>query len=222
MDNVVKMTLADQIYNILKEDIINQNIKCGEKLTSKILQERFNVSSTPIREALNRLGQEGLIDHITNVGGKVIEFNEKDINEIYDFCACLDLEALRLSMESIKKKELVLEINNSVRLQEKYLESDNIEEFMIESDNFHDILFRYADNSRLYNASKNIRSQFSILANIYQNLTVTKSVVLLEHKDIARAMKDNDFSKASFLMKNHFKHAKEYLLENIKKASIEN
>lgn len=43
-------------------------------------------------------------------------------------------------MESIKKKELVLEINNSVRLQEKYLESDNIEEFMIESDNFHDIL----------------------------------------------------------------------------------
>lgn len=93
MNNVVKMTLADQIYNILKEDIINQNIKCGEKLTSKILQERFNVSSTPIREALNRLGQEGLIDHITNVGGKVIEFNEKDINEIYDFCACLDLEA---------------------------------------------------------------------------------------------------------------------------------
>ena len=40
MDNVVKMTLADQIYNILKEDIINQNIKCGEKLTSKIFPAR--------------------------------------------------------------------------------------------------------------------------------------------------------------------------------------
>jgi len=216
MRNVVKMTLADQIYSILREDIINQNIKCGEKLTLKILQERFELSSTPIREALNRLSQEGLIEHVTNIGAKVIDFQQKDVIEIYDFCSCLDLSALNLALENGKLNELILDLNNSIELQEKALEAEDMENFKLHSDNFHDIFFKFADNSRLYNASKNVRSQFSILTSIYQNFTVSKSVVLIEHKDIAAAISSTDYTKAASLMKSHFEHAKNYLLDNLK------
>lgn len=52
----LKKTLSEQIYEILRNDIVTQAIPCGSKLTLKILQERFHVSSTPIREALTRLG----------------------------------------------------------------------------------------------------------------------------------------------------------------------
>jgi DNA-binding GntR family transcriptional regulator len=216
MRNVIKMTLADQIYTILREDILNQTIKCGEKLTLKILQERFDLSSTPIREALNRLSQEGLIDHITNVGAKVIDFKEKDVKEIYDFCSYLDLAALNLALESSKTDEIILELDNCIKLQEKALEAGDIDEFKLHSDNFHDIFFRYADNSRLYNASKNIRGQFTILTSIYQNFTISKSIVLVEHRGIAEAIVENDFIKASSLMKCHFENAKNYLLNNLK------
>jgi DNA-binding GntR family transcriptional regulator len=68
----------------------------------------------------------------------------------------------------------------------------------------------------LYNASKNIRSQFSILTSIYQNLTVSKSVVFIEHKEIAATIISKDFEKAASLMKKHFEHAKSYLLKNLK------
>lgn len=44
-----KSTLSEQIYQILRNDILTQKIPCGEKLTLKLLQERFQVSSTPIR-----------------------------------------------------------------------------------------------------------------------------------------------------------------------------
>ena len=90
MKNVIKTSLADQIYTILREDIINQRIKCGEKLTLKTLQERFGTSSTPIREAIKRLNQEGLIENVTNVGAKVINIKANDIKEIYDFCSVLE------------------------------------------------------------------------------------------------------------------------------------
>lgn len=216
MKNVVKMTLADQIYTILREDILNQNIKCGEKLTLKILQERFNISSTPIREAMKRLSQEGLLEHVTNIGAKVIDIDESDIKEIYDFCLYLDLAALNLALKSGKIDELARELNNCIELQEKSLKLGNIDDFKLHSDNFHDIFFRYANNSRLYNASKNIRSQFTILSTIYQNLTVTQSTVLAEHKDIVSYIVNGDFKKAASLMENHFEHAKNYLLNNIK------
>ena len=62
-----KSTLSEQIYQILRNDILTQKIKCGEKLTLKILQERFQVSSTPIREALTRLTQDQLVSYYSNI-----------------------------------------------------------------------------------------------------------------------------------------------------------
>ena len=56
----LKKTLSEQIYEILRNDIVTQAIPCGSKLTLKILQERFHVSSTPIREALTRLAEGNL------------------------------------------------------------------------------------------------------------------------------------------------------------------
>lgn len=220
MGNIVKTTLSEQIYSILREDIINQNIKCGEKLTIKILQDRFQISSTPIREALNRLSQDGLIDHVTNVGAKVIDIKEKDIEEIYDFCSVLDTTALKLAVKSGNIDELISKLNDCIKLQEQFLEAEDIEDFKVHSDNFHDILFKFADNSRLYDAALKIRGQLSILTNKYQNYTVAKSIVLIEHKGILEAIQNKDFDMAALLMTEHFKHAMNYLLQNIKNNEV--
>jgi DNA-binding GntR family transcriptional regulator len=220
MKDIVKTTLAEQIYSILKEDIINQNIKCGEKLTIKELQERFNVSSTPVRDAMGRLNQDGLIDHVTNVGAKIILLEEKDISEIYDFCSILDDAALKLSMESAKVDEFISEITKCIAHQEKAIESNNIKGFKQHSDDFHDCFFRYADNSRLYSAATKMRSQLSILTNKYQNLTIAKSVVFIEHKQIADAIANKDYDNSSLFLKNHFEHEKNYLLENLTNNDI--
>lgn len=78
-----KATLSEQIYTILKNDILDQSIPQGEKLTLKNLQERFATSSTPIRDALTRLTEEGLVNYYSNVGVTVINLSEKDIRELY-------------------------------------------------------------------------------------------------------------------------------------------
>lgn len=216
MRDIVKMTLAEQIYTVLREDIISQRIKCGEKLTLKALQERFDISSTPIREAIKRLSQEGLIEHITNIGGKVVEITEKDIKEIYDFCSILDVAALKMALRSNNVNAVIYSLKECIELQENSLKLGNIEDFKLHSDNFHDILYKYANNSRLYEASFKIRSLFSILTNRYQNFTNAETVVFKEHKNIFDAITAKDFDNAVMLMEIHFDHAKNYLLDNIK------
>lgn len=212
MRNVIKMTLSDQIYSILREDIINQNIECGKKLTLKSLQERFDISSTPIREALNRLSQDGLVDHITNIGAKVIILVEKDIREIYDFSSLLDVTAIKLAFKSERIAELTAELVRCVELQKESLDAGNMKEFIESSDDFHDIFYRYADNSRLYDASRKIRSQLSILTTKYQNLATSKSMVYVQHKNIMEAVVKKEYDAAAVLMAEHFEHAKRYLL----------
>lgn len=217
MIEVIKTTLGDQIYSILREDIISQRIKCGEKLTLKALQERFDISSTPIREAIKRLSQEGLVEHVTNVGAKVIDIKEKDIIEIYDFCAVLDSAALKYAIRSSRYEELVNELENCIKSQEIALNNGSIEDFKLHSDNFHDILYKYADNTRLYDAAKRIRSQFTILTNKYQNYLNAETVVLFEHKELLKAIKSKDIENALSLMTRHFEHGKNYLMNNIGK-----
>lgn len=216
MGDIVKLTLAEQIYSILREDIINQKIKCGEKLTLKGLQERFDISSTPVREAIKRLSQEGLIEHITNIGGKVVEISEKDIIEIYDFCSVLDVSALKLALKSNAADEMIAALKECISLQEAALTLGNIEDFKLQSDRFHDIFYKYADNSKLYDASLRIRSLFTILTNRYQNFVNAETVVSKEHKDICQAVEAKDLDRAAALMEQHFEHAKNYLLANIK------
>ena len=58
-----KLTLTERIYHELYHDITSQKLCCGQKLTLTELKKRFNVSQTPIREALTRLTESGLVNY---------------------------------------------------------------------------------------------------------------------------------------------------------------
>ncbi len=213
MAKLIKETLSKQIYDILKADIIEQRIPCGEKITLKALQERFELSSTPIREAIKALSSQGLINDVTNVGARVITFNQNDIIEIYDYCFILDSAALRLSMER-DSKSFGLTIEKCVKAQKEALDNKDLNSFKRHSDDFHDIFFRFAANRRLYDASERLRSQLSILTARYQSEDIARSVVFVEHTQIAGAIAANNPRKAEELLRQHFEHEKNYLLSN--------
>lgn len=217
MRDLVKLTLAEQIYTILKDDIISQEIKCGEKLTLKALQERFDISSTPIRDAMNRLNQDGLIDHVTNVGAKVIDLSNDHIREVYDFCNILDTAALKLAFNNENASDFSSKLMDSINAQETALNIEDIKTFRTNSDDFHDIFFRYANNNMLYAAALKVRNQLSLLANKYQDFHISKDVIFAEHKAIAAAIQSGKPADAERLLQEHFEHGKTYMLECISK-----
>ena len=107
-ENIIKLTLSEQIYNILKEDILAGTIPLGAKLTNRELQERFQVSSTPIRDAINKLNQDGLIGEVTKTGAQLI-IVESNIRPVIDALGDKDLEnkalqAVREKMQFCRKK----------------------------------------------------------------------------------------------------------------------
>ena len=69
-------TLTNEIYNELYRAITHQELKPGQNLTLTMLKKQFNVSHTPIREALTRLSADGLVTYHPNKGMKVTDFSE--------------------------------------------------------------------------------------------------------------------------------------------------
>lgn len=89
---IKKISLRDQVYEYLKKGILNQDFKRGENINLDELCRTLGVSNTPIRESINLLVKEGLIEYKHNMGFFVIDPDKKTVNEILQVvffsCSC--------------------------------------------------------------------------------------------------------------------------------------
>lgn len=99
MAKIKKQSLVDQIYSRLREDILNLRFPLGSRINVNEIQDELGVSSTPLREALNRLQQEGLVVMENNVGASVLTLDAHDVEEIEELAFTLQSAAVRFSLE---------------------------------------------------------------------------------------------------------------------------
>ena len=110
MLSIKKQSLVDLVYEKLREAIIQLQIPLGSKLNVNELQSKMGVSCTPLREAINRLQQEGLVVYETNVGAHVISLEPHDVLEIQQLAMTLHGAAIRLAMVNGSRGVIVPEL----------------------------------------------------------------------------------------------------------------
>ncbi|MBC7130291.1 GntR family transcriptional regulator, partial [Candidatus Bathyarchaeota archaeon] len=93
---VQPISLSQRVYQALVVAILDGHFKPGDWLRESFLCEELGVSSTPLREALQRLVHEGLAERIPNVGVRVAVLDTEDVIEIYDLREYLERLAIRL------------------------------------------------------------------------------------------------------------------------------
>ena len=216
-----KTTLSEQIYAILRSDILTGKIPLGEKLTLKNLKNRFEVSSTPIREALTRLTEDGLAEYYSNVGVNVISLSEKDLIELYQFMGDLDRLAILYSAvwpdqtQICRETELVLAKTQLIE-EKKELDETDIPLWIEYSDRFHLLFYDYCQNSRLTHAAEKLRSQLTIFSNLYETQSTPQHRINEMHHRIYDAYRTGDYQTAGDLMKAHLEDSLKYALEHLK------
>ena len=107
---IKRVSLVDQVYEKLRERIVQLKIPFGSKLNVSKLQEEYGVSSTPVREALNRLLNEGLIEFENNVGARVIDITEEDVREIQEIAFAYQMVAARNALRNGDAQQMADEI----------------------------------------------------------------------------------------------------------------
>ena len=101
-----KTILRQQVYEQIKRDIIICVLRPGDPLSENQLVERFNVSKTPIREALTSLVQDGLVEYTPNRGFTVTTVSIMDINEIFEARIFIETELFRMAVKRISDVEV--------------------------------------------------------------------------------------------------------------------
>lgn len=201
-------SLKQQIYNFLKEDIINQRYNEDDILNERKISEELNVSRTPVREALKTLETENWVEYIPYKGIIVKKMGEKDLKNIFQIRTVLELLTIELAMKN-KTEEFVARLEECHQKQKNVLTEHNqlLKERFIDLDvDFHGILLEMADNELLTMMIGEIRDKiWRFGMNAIFNGDYRYNETLEEHLEILRAVQADDVELAKETMKHHMK-----------------
>ncbi|MDZ4133582.1 MAG: GntR family transcriptional regulator [Dethiobacteria bacterium] len=210
---ISKRSLTEQLYEKLRYDITHKEIRCGEKIDISKLKEELNISQTPIREAIIKLEQEGLVEFIPNVGARVINIAQKDVSQVFDVNSILDCGAIYLAYQSNKFEDLVSGLKSYTEAHLKMASSNPTDEYWSQAQNVHIIFYKYADNDALYRAARQIEAKADILFGEYILSEANRCCGAEEHYAIYEATKNHDYQKTVEAMQTHWENAKLRLLK---------
>jgi DNA-binding GntR family transcriptional regulator len=96
---ISRATLTEQLEEALRADILDGVFQPGRRLRAIEISERYGVSATPLREALQRLGAEGLVEIDPRLGATVAGISEADLHDVYEMLTIFGCMALERSIE---------------------------------------------------------------------------------------------------------------------------
>jgi DNA-binding GntR family transcriptional regulator len=201
------LSLPQDLFNKLRDDIIKGNIPAGEKLTEHHICKEYNVSRTPVREAFQKLELDGLIDIIPNRGAFVIGITKQDIEDMYELREAYEAIAVKWAIERITDEEFE-ELEEAYDIMEFYTQKGEAEKMLQINTHFHNLI---------YNATKTRMLQHVLTSyQVYTKNTKVSSEyireyleeVLKEHYEIFLAFKAKDKAAATIAATNHMENGK--------------
>ena len=98
--------ISNSLLSKLQKDILTGKLKAGQKLTEQELCREYEVSRTPVREALRQLETDGLVENILNRGAFVIGMSEQDYEDMFEMRKIYEIQAVKWAIERITEEEM--------------------------------------------------------------------------------------------------------------------
>ena len=204
------VSLADQVFERLENDIIQGVYTRGEVLTELKLVEKLGVSRTPIREALRRLETERLIAD-AGKGSIVLGITEDDILDIMNIRQQIEGLATYYATVNITDEGRE-ELSHIVDLQEFYYNKGDLEHLRMVDDEFHDAICRLSKRTVIYDTlSPLLRKTRRYRRQAMQDPERVKKT-MKEHRAIYDAIMAGNAELAQNLATAHIAEAKEHML----------
>lgn len=203
-------SLKDKAYDELKELIISGKLEANERIDEDFLSKSLNVSRTPVREAINRLEQEGWINIVPRKGMFVNNISLKEINDIFQVRSNLEPIILEMAFYKINREDLI-------DLKEKFLDFSNKTSLTPEEkkaldtlDNeLHLLILKNCNNNFIIKMMENVYEHNMRIRNISSQPPIRRFDAIKEHINIIESILNDNLQNATEELKNHNLKAKE-------------
>ena len=205
-------SLEESVYLSLRDEILEGGLAAGSALTECALAKKLGVSRTPIRGALHRLSEEGLITVTPNRGAVVVGVDAGDLVDIYKIRMRLEGLASREAAHRISPEEK-RKLSDSVELSEFYIQKKDTENLKELDTEFHRIIYKASGNRLLYKTLSELHGNITAYRKLSLSSGDRLEASVSEHRDILNAILSGDGELADILTSRHVEAALENLLK---------
>ncbi|WP_373213390.1 GntR family transcriptional regulator [Fusobacterium mortiferum] len=207
-------SMREKVYDTLKQMIIDGVIKPGERIIETEYSNKFQISRTPIREAIRMLELEGLVESQTTGGVIVKTLTREEISEIYK---------IRIALESLIIEEIIKKINNQdIKKLEKVLkntkktfEVKDIEKVFSLFTEFNQILYDIASLPKVTGMINNINLYLKRFRKLSIDNPSRKEEAFEDHVQILEAIKNKELSTAISINRMHLEKSMNFILSKL-------
>ncbi|MBZ4655281.1 MAG: transcriptional regulator, GntR family [Peptococcaceae bacterium] len=206
--------IRDIVYESLRAAILEGKLKPGERLVEKDIAEKFNISRTPVREALRKLEIEGFLEYIPRKGDIVKAIDKGEIKEIYAIRKALECLAISSVIENITAQE-ISQLEQLLADAEQLEKEGKPDKVFEASQRFNEVLLSASKMPKLIGLINNMKEQLERLRRITMSRTERRKEVIKEHKAILQAVVARDYDKATELVVKHLEASMQTLLSTL-------
>jgi DNA-binding GntR family transcriptional regulator len=199
------------VYDVLKQRIITQAMKPGEPINEGILSQELDLSTTPIREAIQRLEREGFIENIPGKGNFVSPISIQDLRELFEIREMLECEAIKRAAVKCDPQK-VMELRNAFESSRESTQNGSHRQFRA-GEHIHFFIFESLGTQRLLEIYRRLHDHIARHRNFFfsdlHEGRPEKSY--REHLEILDALAAQDPARCEHAMRVHLRNSFEYV-----------
>lgn len=213
IERVKRNLVREEVYSTLKEWIVEGTLEPGEKVRDLDLARALGTSRTPIREALRRLEDEGLVETALNRWTRVASLDIEEAGQIYPIIAGLEALAMRLAGPRLEPSDLSDMRLANARLERALARHDAVGASRADR-SFHETFVRRSANPYITGLLDDLCAKLRRLEVTYFGGSIAAERSVGEHREIITAMEAGDFELAARLVQANWENSLRRALES--------
>lgn len=202
---IKKVNLRDQVYEYIKKGILSQEFKRGDNINLDELSRKLGVSNTPIRESINLLVKEGLIEYKQNNGFFVINPDKQTVNEILQVVFFMVVAAYRFCCRSDRIDATIPKLEANLQKQKELLEKGDALGYSEITQLFERCIIEGVGNKMLISEYDGKLTILSFISTYYSdNHIETLKFKCSQHEEILSLIKQKKMEEAILKMREHY------------------
>lgn len=197
-----------QIYRILRRDIVHCLIAPGTPLSEKEVSVRFNVSRQPVREAFIKLAENGLIQIRPQRGSYVNKISMTQVRNGSFIRQAIECAVVHRAATMITDSQCYL-LEQNLHQQRIAIERKQLDDFFELDDNFHQILTQIADCQLAWDTIENLKATIDRVRYMSFDHVSPPDMLLRQHMDIFTALQKHDVTAVEKAMTLHLQEISE-------------
>ena len=211
-------TSSDSVYMELRGKILSRELKPAQRLLEVKIANEMGVSRTPVREALRRLANEGLVKIVPNSGARVASPSSHEMDNSYSVREYLENMSVELACRTGMDKRTLERLDGLVRDGDAAYDAGDVDAFLAANNDFHRIIAEAGKNYVLSEYVDNIIQRTNVYIYFYSKFIEAENKSSGEHRAILRAIAQRDRIGAQELMKQHLERVHARFSEAAAKA----